>query len=59
MAVGENEPAEAPTRLTPPEWLDRFTDFGQIHLHPDPPFLRREPPTFDPPTLRLKRVDSK
>ncbi|MDH3680814.1 MAG: hypothetical protein OEV40_12780 [Acidimicrobiia bacterium] len=56
MAADPRERADGPRRLSPAEWLDRFTDFGKIHVHPDPPFLRREPVPFDPPTLRLKRI---
>jgi hypothetical protein len=43
-----------PVRFSPAEWLDHFTDFGRIELHPDPPFLRM--PRVDPPTLRLART---
>lgn len=56
MAVDPRDQADGPTRLSPNEWLERFTDFGKIHFHPDPPYLRREPVAFDPPTLRLRRV---
>lgn len=55
MAVDENSEIATPARLSPSEWLDRFTDFGEYYVHPDPPFLRRISRS-DPPTLQLKRA---